>query len=66
MVCSSSCPRLDPKGILLGTWKHSGLPAATSHDVCASRDMKDRINRRISKVDMHGEVIVGINHFNGH
>ncbi|KAI4208824.1 MAG: hypothetical protein LQ351_008165 [Letrouitia transgressa] len=63
---SSSRPRLTPRGILLGTWKNSGLPPARSHAVYGSRDAKDRINRRISKVGLDGEVIMGINFFDAY
>ena len=44
--------RFDPKGILLGTWKGSGLHAGHANAVFGSRDVYDRINRRISKESM--------------
>lgn len=56
---SSSRQRLKPKGILLGTWSKSGLHADQSNAVYGSRDIKDRINRRIAKVDMAGSVVLG-------
>jgi len=58
---SSSTPqRLKPKGILLGTWKHAGLPAGTpANAVYGSRDKKNRINRRVVKVDSSGTMVLG-------
>ena len=42
--------RLVPRGILLGIWKYSGLHADLANAVYASRDRRNRINRRITKV----------------
>lgn len=53
--------RLDPRGVLLGTWKHSGLPAVQSNAVFGSRDALNRINRRISKETPSGAVVQGGN-----
>lgn len=58
---SGSRRRLKPRGILVGTWKRSGLHAASSNAVYASRDIKNRINRRISKEDGTGKVVHGGN-----
>ena len=54
---SNSPQRQKPKGILLGTWKRSGVHAAHANAVYGSRDVRNRINRRIAKVDM-GDVVV--------
>lgn len=54
--------RLDPRGILLGTWKHSGLHADNANAVYGSRDIKNRINRRISKESPLGRVVTGGNY----
>ena len=56
---SSHHRRMEPRGVYLGTWINSGLPAANSNAVYGSRDRKDRINRRISKEDNYGRVVIG-------
>ena len=53
--------RLDPRGLLLGTWKASGLQADEANAVYWSRDVKNRINRRISKESPLGRVVMGGN-----
>ncbi|KAL8688233.1 MAG: hypothetical protein Q9218_005806 [Villophora microphyllina] len=53
--------RLVPKGILLGSWKNSGLHA-NANAVYGSRDVRNRINRRIAKVSVAGTVVVGGNY----
>ncbi len=58
---SSSKQRVRPKGIYLGVWNKSGLPAGVANAVYGSRDVKDRINRRIAKVDVAGTVVLGGN-----
>lgn len=40
--------RFKPKGILLGTWKGSGLHADHANAVFGSRDFYDRINRPLT------------------
>lgn len=50
---SSSRQRLKPKGILFGTWTRFGLRAdQTRNVVYGSRDIFNRINRRVAKVDV--------------
>lgn len=57
---SSSRQRIKPKGILLGTWARAGVHADQSPNaVYGSRDRLNRINRRIAKVDIVGEVVLG-------
>lgn len=56
--------RVDPRGLLLGTWKLSGLPADSANAVYGSRDKKNRINRRISKQSPSGAVVSGGNYNN--
>ncbi len=51
--------RVEPKGIYLGSWRGSGLPANVSNAVYGSRDVFNRINRRISKEDNQGHIIWG-------
>lgn len=58
---SASKQRLKPKGILLGTWSDSELQAAVSNAVYGSRDVMNRINRRVNKVSMDGLVVLGGN-----
>ena len=53
---------LDPRGLLLGTWKGSGLHADRANAVYGSRDVKNRINRRISKESPLGRVVVSGNY----
>ena len=60
---TNSCQRLKPKGILLGTWTESGLHASASvNAVYGSRDIKNRINRRVAKVDIAGRTVLGGNY----
>ncbi|KAL8689012.1 MAG: hypothetical protein Q9218_005218, partial [Villophora microphyllina] len=54
--------RQDPKGVMIGTWKHSfpGSPSASrGNAVYASRDRNGRVCRRLSKEDPDGNVVVG-------
>ena len=51
--------RYDPRGLLLGTWKHAGLDAVRANAVYGSRDKQDRINRRISKESPTGQLASG-------
>ena len=52
--------RQNPRGILLGVWKRAG-PVTAKNAVYGSRDVRNRINRRISKLDLHGTVVLGGN-----
>ena len=54
--------RFDPRGILLETWKGSELSAVTSNAVYGSRDVRNRINRRISKESPDGRVMMNNNY----
>lgn len=49
--------RVPPTGLLVGTWRLSGLPPHRSHAVYASKDALGRINRRVSKETRYGEVV---------
>lgn len=53
--------RQEPKGVYIGTWNRSGLPASRNNAVYCSRDGLSRINRRISKEDNAGNVVVAGN-----
>ena len=59
---SASRRRVTPKGAYLGTWNLSGLPRAASNAVYASRDVRGRINRRVSKETYTGTVVLGGNY----
>ena len=50
---------IDPRGLLFGTWKGAELRAVHSNAVYGSRDIKNRIKRRISKESPSGNVVVG-------
>ncbi len=54
--------RMNPRGIPLGTWNQSGLRAELANAVYGSRDIKNRINRRISKESVTGRVVTGGNY----
>ena len=54
--------RINPRGIYLGIWRLAGLPASASNAVYGSRDRRDRINRRISKKDAAGNVVLNGNY----
>ncbi len=58
---SASKQRLKPKGILLGTWLDSRLQVAVSNAVYSSRDVINRINRRVNKVSIDRLIILGGN-----
>jgi len=48
-----------PKGILLGTWKYARLPAGTpANTIYGSRDKKNRINRRVVKVNSSSTIVL--------
>ncbi|KAL8761396.1 MAG: hypothetical protein Q9184_002491 [Pyrenodesmia sp. 2 TL-2023] len=51
--------RQDPLGILLGTLKCRGSMAGAANAVYGSRDRFGRVNRRISKEDPYGRVVIG-------
>lgn len=46
----------------MGTWSLSGLPLHRSNAVYASRDRRNRVNRRVSKEDNMGNIITGGNY----
>lgn len=46
-------------GILVGTLKYSGSRAGAAYAVYGSRDRSGRVNRRISKEDPYGRVVIG-------
>ena len=54
--------RYTPKGVYLGSWNRSGLHAMESNAVYGSSDGRGRVNRRISKEDNNGRVVVGGNY----
>ena len=56
--------RHEPAGILLGTWRLSGLPASQANAVYGSRDKKNRINRRISKQSPSGAIFTAGGNYN--
>lgn len=51
--------RYNPRGLLLRTWKHTGLDAVRANAVYGSRDKQNGINRRISKESPTGQLASG-------
>ncbi|KAA6406587.1 MAG: hypothetical protein FRX48_09642 [Lasallia pustulata] len=58
---SGSRRRNTPRGIFLSTWNRSGVYNVTSNASYGLRDCRDRINRRVSKEDESGRVMLGGN-----
>ena len=51
--------RKEPLGVYVGTWNKAQLPLHAANAVYASRDVKGRVNRRISKENNSGQVAQG-------
>jgi len=56
---SAARRRTQPKGVFVGKWRHSRLSPRAANAVYASRDNRGYVNRRVSKEDNEGNVVVG-------
>lgn len=58
-LSSPSRRRREPLGVYVGRWNASGLGLHAANAVYASTDSRGRVNRRISKEDNAGSVVLG-------